>query len=66
MREALFAIDQNGAPEFLKLARRHWNTLWLVALRAERSLDETVPESEAQLSLALAERIFAARTAALQ
>ncbi len=66
VREALFAADLDGGPAFLTLARRHWNTLWLVALRAERSLDESVPESEARLSLALAERIFAARAVGLQ
>lgn len=66
VREALFALDASRTPAFLGLARRHWNTLWLASLRAERALDDPVIEEEARLCIALAERIFAARSAALQ
>jgi len=66
VREALAGANTADAPAFIKLARRHWNTLWLAGLRAERALDDTVTEAEARLCVALAERVFAARTAGLQ
>jgi hypothetical protein len=64
--DALFGAPLAALPEFLRLARRHWNTLWLTRLRAERDLKEPLAALDAQLSLALAERIFAARRAGLQ
>jgi hypothetical protein len=66
VREALFAADMAEAPAFLRLARRHWNSLWLASLRAQRSLDESIPEADARLCLVLAEQVFAARAAGLQ
>ncbi len=66
VREALTAADTASAPAFIRLARRHWSTLWLASLRAERGLDEPVPLADAKLSVALAERVLAARTAGLQ
>ncbi|MGQ9368426.1 hypothetical protein [Azospirillum sp. ST 5-10] len=65
VRDALWAADPATAPAFLGLARRHWNTLWLASLRAERALDESVTRAEAQLCVALAEQILAARSASL-
>jgi len=64
--EALFAHPRSSLPEFLRLARRHWNTLWLARVRAERDLEDAVGEADARLSLSMAEAVFAARKAALQ
>lgn len=66
VREALTVADTASAPAFIGLARRHWNTLWLASLRAERGLDDPVSQAEARLSVALAERVLSARTAGLQ
>ncbi|WP_207458258.1 hypothetical protein [Azospirillum sp. SYSU D00513] len=66
VREALFAGGMDEAPPFLRLARRHWNTLWLASLRGQRALGESITETDARLSLALAEQVFAARSAGLQ
>lgn len=66
VREALFAGAMDEAPPFLRLARRHWNTLWLASLRGQRALGESITETDARLSLALAEQVFAARSAGLQ
>ena len=66
VREALTAADTASAPAFIRLARRHWNTLWLASLRAERGLDEPVSQADAKLSVALAEKVLVSRTAGLQ
>jgi hypothetical protein len=62
----LFGASLAALAQFLGLPPRHWNTLWLARLRAERDLGDTVSQAEARLSLELAERIFAARRAGLQ
>lgn len=66
VREALFALDPAVSPKFVAQARRHWNTLWLASLRAERSLDEAVTADDARLSVALASGVLAEWTARLQ
>ncbi|HYC02077.1 MAG TPA: hypothetical protein VED40_02220 [Azospirillaceae bacterium] len=64
--EALFAQPRSGLTGFLRLARRHWNTLWLARLRAERDLEDAVGEADARLSILIAESILAARRSELQ
>jgi hypothetical protein len=64
--DALFGASLASLPDFVRLARRHWNTLWLARLRAERDLADTVTQADAKLSLELAERVFAARRSGLQ
>jgi hypothetical protein len=59
IRDALLA--RPAETTFLRAARRHWNSLWAAALRAERSLDDPITGLDAALSVAFAEAVFVAR-----
>jgi hypothetical protein len=62
--EALSAIDPANAPGFIKIARRHFTTTWIAGERATQRIAEPFGARDAQLSLAYADAVFAARAAA--
>jgi hypothetical protein len=62
--EALAAVDPRRAPDFIRIARRHFTTAWIAAERAATRPGEPFPERDARLALAYAETVLAARAAA--
>ena len=63
VREALAALDPATAPDFIRIARRHFATSWIAAERAAGSATP-VGARDAQLALAYADAVLAARAAA--
>ena len=62
--EALAAVDPASAPEFIRVARRHFITTWIAGERAAQRIAEPFGVRDARLSLAYADTVFAARAAA--
>ena len=64
LAEALAAVDPSHAPDFIRIARRHFITGWIAGERALGRPGEPFGARDARLSLAYADAVFGARAAA--